>query len=41
MMIILVPRAWNLFASVISGQMSVVRVTTSRLVRVALKVLSA
>jgi geranylgeranyl reductase family protein len=41
MMLILLPPAWKLFAAVISGQMSVARVTRSRLARAALTVLSA
>jgi flavin-dependent dehydrogenase len=41
MMLILLPPAWKLFAAVISGQMSVARVTRSRLARAALSVLSA
>ena len=41
MTLILLPPAWKLFAAVISGQMSVVRVTRSRLARAALTVFSA
>jgi geranylgeranyl reductase family protein len=40
LMLILLPPAWNLFASVISGRMSVARVTRGRLARAALKALS-
>ena len=40
MMLILLPPAWKLFAAVISGQMSVARVTRSRLARTALTVFS-
>jgi geranylgeranyl reductase family protein len=40
LMLVLLPPAWNLFASVISGRMSVARVTRSRLARAALTVLS-
>jgi geranylgeranyl reductase family protein len=41
MMLILLPPAWKLFAAVVSGQMSVARVTRSRLARAALTVFSA
>jgi geranylgeranyl reductase family protein len=41
MALILLPPAWNLFAQVISGQLSIASITRRRLVRLALTVLSA